>query len=117
MGTGRSAGAFRHGWRTAACIAGTLLAGAGSLAAAQPPPLGQWTSPAGNVLIVQDNATCLYITKTLRAQGSCSWKPGPPEGILTIVYQAQNRLQRLDVSVRWVRPDRIVVLGEPFQLH
>jgi hypothetical protein len=85
-------------------------------AAAAPPPLGRWASASGNVLVVNDDATCAYLTPTLHVQGSCFWQAGQSDGILYIDYQStpQSPPQRMDVSVRWINWTNIVVLGERF---
>jgi hypothetical protein len=86
-------------------------------AAAAPPPLGRWASAGGNVLVVNDDATCAYQTPTLKVQGTCSWQAGQSDGILYIEYQStpQSPPQRMDVHVRWIDRANIVVLGESFR--
>ena len=98
----------------------SLLPLATRAAAAQAvPPLGQWASAAGNVLVVNDNATCAYMTTQLRIQGNCSWHgTSPTDGVLFIDYAAANQqLQQMDVSIHWINRGKILVLGEPFQQH
>ena len=101
-------------------LALTLLPLAARPAAAQAvPPLGQWASAAGNVLVVNDDATCAYQTSQLRIQGTCSWRgSSPTDGVLFIDYAAANQqLRHMDVSIHWINRGRILVLGEPFQLR
>ena len=81
------------------------------------PPIGRWASAAGNVLVVNDDATCAYLTAQLRVQGGCSWHvSGPADGVLVIDYAAATQqLRQMDVSIHWINRGRILVLGEPFQ--
>jgi hypothetical protein len=90
---------------------------AGQAVAQAVPPIGQWASAAGNVLAVNDDATCAYLTAQLRAQGTCSWHGvGPADGILIIDSGAATSGPRqMDVSIHWINRARILVLGEPFQ--
>ena len=93
-------------------------AAAGTASAQAVPPLGQWASAKGNVLVVNDDATCTYQTPQVRAQGSCSWHGvGPADGILVIdnPVTGQQALPHMDVSIHWINRERITVLGEPFQ--
>jgi hypothetical protein len=95
-----------------------LAAAAGPASAQAVPPLGQWASAKGNVLVVNDDATCTYQTPQVRAQGSCSWHGvGPADGILVIdnPVTGQQALPHMDVSIHWINRGRITVLGEPFQ--
>jgi hypothetical protein len=101
-----------------AALALPLLTLVSSRAVAQaPPPIGRWASAAGNVLVVNDNATCTYLTAQLRVQGNCSWRAGgPADGILIIDYvAAASALRQMDVSIHWLNYGHILVLGEPFQ--
>jgi hypothetical protein len=81
------------------------------------PPLGRWASAAGNVLVVNDDATCAYLTAQMRVQGSCSWRgASPTDGVLFIDYAvASQQTRQMDVSIHWINRQRILVLGEPFQ--
>ncbi len=94
-----------------------VAAAAGSASAQAVPPLGRWASAKGNVLVVNDDATCTYQTSQLRAQGSCSWHgAGPADGILVIDNPAPGQAPpHMDVSIHWINRERILVLGEPFQ--
>ena len=94
-----------------------FVAVAGAAFAQAVPPIGRWASAKGNVLVVNDDATCTYQTSEVRAQGSCSWHGvGPADGILVIDNSAAGRaLPRMDVSIHWINRERIVVLAEPFQ--
>jgi hypothetical protein len=99
-------------------LALSLLPVVAQPAAAQAvPPLGRWASAAGNVLVVNDDATCAYQTAQLRVQGNCSWRgSSPTDGILFIdAAAASQQLRQMDVSVHWINRERILVLGEPFQ--
>ena len=99
-------------------LAVPLMAAATGPASAQAiPPLGRWASAKGNVLVVNDDATCTYQTPQLRVQGSCSWHgSGVADGILVIDNPtAGQAAPRVDVSIHWINRERILVLGEPFQ--
>jgi hypothetical protein len=95
-----------------------LMAAATGPAFAQAvPPLGRWASQTGNVLVVNDDATCAYQTPQLRVQGGCSWHgAGAADGVLVIDYAGSGQSpQRIDVSIHWINRQRITVLGEQFQ--
>ena len=81
------------------------------------PPIGHWASAAGNALVVNDDATCGYMTSQLRVQGNCSWHgSGPADGVLVIDFTNANQaLQQMFVSIHWINYGRILVLGEAFQ--
>ncbi len=100
-------------------LALSLLPVVAQPAAAQAvPPLGRWASAAGNVLVVNDDATCAYQTAQLRVQGNCSWRgSSPTDGFCSLdaLRQASQQLRQMDVSVHWINRERILVLGEPFQ--
>ncbi len=98
-----------------------LLAGlAGAPACAETfAPLGLWRGVAsGDLLVVQGPAFC-SVVGSVTVAGPCTWTPGRPpgdrSGTLAVTAAGTVGPSRLDLVVRWLDADTILVGAERFE--
>jgi hypothetical protein len=103
-----------------AALVASLLTFAASPARAQArAPIGHWaTSPPGEDLYVNANATCSFLARgRVQVQGRCYWQPSSRGGILTITYPMPLEPGKVRYNIVWINRTTISVFGDIMHLR